>query len=388
MSPPWHEPRWTSHLGGSPFVRLHFAYDVVMSSLWHGESRLPAEVHRSGLSASRRACFRTAGLSIGRGTNSRRAPSSSASRRWTCLDCSNRITRGKDIATVVAKQSARGVVVAMVTVLRGGRLSERLSVTTSRRSATCCEPLGSDAMVVEESASAKTEEQDRLEALDASIVKLEKARGGKPDVAIDEVFRQKRLERQKLKDQLQSRKSSERRSRGTRKGGYQARGFPKGGDRSYAVVVKNSRRSRTQRTTPPRRRGRSRRSRRNVWQRSIAMGPSLVSLLLYRALRHCHRSSGLLDWRRRSQKTVESSSRSVQPGRFRGQGFSEPLLGGSEQGVSRDGTTSGSCLVDTDRDDINGVQLPCCQSSLPRAAGCAVCCGVSDEQESGAAAGS
>ena len=31
-----------------------FAYDVVMSGLWHGQSRLPMEVHHSGLSASRR----------------------------------------------------------------------------------------------------------------------------------------------------------------------------------------------------------------------------------------------------------------------------------------------------------------------------------------------
>ena len=30
-----------------------FAYDVVMSGLWHGQSRPPTEVHRSGLSASR-----------------------------------------------------------------------------------------------------------------------------------------------------------------------------------------------------------------------------------------------------------------------------------------------------------------------------------------------
>ena len=55
---------------------------------------------------------------------------------------------------------------------------------------------------------AKAEEQDRLKALDASIANLEKARGGKPDVAIDEVLRQKRLERQELKDQTQSRKST------------------------------------------------------------------------------------------------------------------------------------------------------------------------------------
>ena len=61
-------------------------------------------------------------------------------------------------------------------------------------------------MAVEDAGPAKAEEQDRLKALDASIASLERARGGKPDVAIDEVLRQKRLERQELKDQMQSRK--------------------------------------------------------------------------------------------------------------------------------------------------------------------------------------
>ena len=53
-------------------------------------------------------------------------------------------------------------------------------------------------------------------ALDASIANLEKARGGKPDVAIDEVLRQKRLERQELKDQMQSRKSTKAPQQGKR----------------------------------------------------------------------------------------------------------------------------------------------------------------------------
>ena len=68
--------------------------------------------------------------------------------------------------------------------------------------------LSSEAMAVEDSGPAKAEEQDRLKALGASIANLEKARGGKPDVAIDEVLRQKRLERQELKDQMQSRKAT------------------------------------------------------------------------------------------------------------------------------------------------------------------------------------
>ena len=64
-------------------------------------------------------------------------------------------------------------------------------------------------MLIEEGASAKSEEQDRLKALFASIMNLEKARGGKPDVAIDEVPPQKMQERQEeVKDQMQSRKST------------------------------------------------------------------------------------------------------------------------------------------------------------------------------------
>ena len=66
------------------------------------------------------------------------------------------------------------------------------------------ESLSSEAMAVEDAGSAKAQEQDRLKALGAGVANLEKARGGKPDVAIDEVLRQKRLERQELKDQMQS----------------------------------------------------------------------------------------------------------------------------------------------------------------------------------------
>ena len=65
-----------------------------------------------------------------------------------------------------------------------------------------------EAMAVEDAGPAKAEEQDRLKALDASIANLEKARGGKPNVAVDEVLRQKRLQRQELKGQVQSRKST------------------------------------------------------------------------------------------------------------------------------------------------------------------------------------
>ena len=70
------------------------------------------------------------------------------------------------------------------------------------------ESLSSEAMAVEGAGPAKAHEQDRLKALDPIIANLERARGGKPDVAFDEVLRQKRLERQELNDQMQSRKST------------------------------------------------------------------------------------------------------------------------------------------------------------------------------------
>ena len=163
--------------------------------------------------------------------------------------------------------------------------------------------------------SSQGREQDRLKALDASIANLEKARGGKPDVAIDEVLRQKRLERQELKDQMQSRKSTKALLKAAiaarAKGGHQARGFAEGRDGSDAAAVAETtgdfgceERSRREGA-----RGRNVAGE-GVWPRSIAKGRFLMSHLLHLALRHCHLSSGRLDLRRRFQRTFESSSRS------------------------------------------------------------------------------
>ena len=108
-----------------------------------------------------------------------------------------RTTRGEVFAAVAVVPSALGDVEAVaVAVLQGSWLSERLWRITF--SAECerlrgGESLGSEAMAVEDAGSAKAEEQDRLKALVARFANLEKARGGKPDVAIDLVPRQKRL---------------------------------------------------------------------------------------------------------------------------------------------------------------------------------------------------
>ena len=78
----------------------------------------------------------------------------------------------------------------------------------------------------------------------------------------------------------------------------------------------------------------------------------------------------------------------VQQRRDRGQGVSGSIFGGSEPGGSSYVASSGSCLVDTHCGDIYRFRFPCGKGSFPLPACCAVCCGVSDEQESGAAAGS
>ena len=110
-----------------------------------------------------------------------------------------RTTRG------VAVPSALGDVEAVaVAVLQGSRLSERLSGITSRRGAKGC---GAACLSTGRRWCLRMRFQPRPRSRTASrpwmraLRNLEKAHGGKPDVAIDEVLRQKGLE-------TQSRKSS------------------------------------------------------------------------------------------------------------------------------------------------------------------------------------
>ena len=126
--------RWTSYLhrgvsqGGDLLTSFLSAYDMVMSSLWHGQSRIPTEVHRSGLSASRWAsvCL-----------DNRRCL---CRRLWQVDDgrvpiVPTRTARGEVITTVAVVPSARGVQEAVVVaVLQGSGLSEQLSGIASRRS--------------------------------------------------------------------------------------------------------------------------------------------------------------------------------------------------------------------------------------------------------------
>ena len=100
-----------------------------------------------------------------------------------------RTTRGELIGTAAIKLLSRRVAVATVVVpwrpAQRANFSDVLSAV--RQVGGGSESLGSDATLVEEGAVARTEEQERTKALDASTVNLENARGGKPDVAIDEV---------------------------------------------------------------------------------------------------------------------------------------------------------------------------------------------------------
>ena len=148
--------------------------------------------------------------------NSRRAPSSSASRRWTCQACSY-----ETYAWRAYCHSCNQAVGSVCRVGSGGS-SQFLSAECDRLRGGSESP-GSDAMLIEEDASAKTEEQDRLTALDTSIVNLEKARGGKLDVAIDEVLRQKWQERQDAVLQVDQ-GSPQNGNCGTGEGGHQAQG--------------------------------------------------------------------------------------------------------------------------------------------------------------------
>ena len=223
--------------------------------------------------------------------------------------------------------------------------------------------------------SAKAEEQDPLKALDASIANPEKARGGKPDVAIDEVLRQKRLERQSSRIRCSPaslpRLSSKRRSRQGKRRSPSSRVC-----RRKRLLLKQEERSR--------REGReveTLQARRLAGGRLRRVG-FLMSHISHLALRHCHLSSVASRGRSSQVRGV------VQQRRDRGQGVSGSIFGGSEPGVSSYVASSGSCLVDTRCGDIYRFRLPCCQGSIPLSACNAMCCGVSGEQESGAAAGS
>ena len=241
-------------------------------------------------------------------------PTSSAIRRWTCPDCScqNYAWRGychscSRAVSSGGRGSSGGGSPARKPAQRA-TFGDYLSAECERLRGGVS--LSSEAMVVEDAVSAKTEEQDRLKALDASIANLEKARGGKPDVAIDEVLRQKRLERQELKDQMQSRKSTKALLRAAitawEKAVIKLEGLQKEEmDLTQLLLLKQQEISDARNEAAEKAREVE-----TLQARSIATDRFLMSPLLHPAPRHRHLSSGRLDLRRRFPRTFESNSRS------------------------------------------------------------------------------
>ena len=250
-------------------------------------------------------------------------------------------------------------------------------------------------MAVEDAGSAKAEEQDRLKALDASIANLEKARGGKPDVAIDDVLRPKSLERQELKDQMQSRKSTKALLKAAiaarEKAVIKLEGLQKEGMvLTQLLLLKQQEISDAKSEAAEKAREVETLQARRLAEADCDESVSHVSYLIFCILLRATVTSAVgastcgVGLRGRSSQVREV----VQQRRGRDQGVSGPIFGGSEPGVSSYVASSGSCLVDTLCGDICRVRLPCGQGSFPLPACCTVFCGISEEQESGAATGS
>ena len=185
------------------------AYDVVMSGLWHGQSRPPTEVQRSGLSASR---WTSVGLGV-RGTAAARAR-----RRLRQVDdgrvpiVPTRTTRGEVIATVAVVPSARGDVEAVAVAVLPRKPAQRATfgdyISAERERLRGGESLSSEAMVVKDVGFSQDRGAGSPEGLGCERCESREGARLQQDVAIDEVLRQKRLERQELKDQMQPRKST------------------------------------------------------------------------------------------------------------------------------------------------------------------------------------
>ena len=301
--------------------------------------------------------------------NSKTASVPAMGRRWTCRACSYENYSWRAVChscNQAAESAGRGG--------NGGASTRRPAQRTTLSdvlSAECdrlrggSEAPGADAMLVEEGAVAKSEEQGRLKALDASIANLEKARGGKPDDAIDEVLRLKRQERQELKDQMQFCKSTEallRTAIGARgKAVIKLEGLKKEEvDLTQLLLLKQQEIADA--------------------KNDAAEKAREVETLQAKRLAEVdcdgsvsHGSSASFSSPRSPQQWALGLAASLSEDvrvkfedwwfqrRFRGQGFR---------------------VADADHDEFSGIQLSCCQSSFPLATGCALCCGVSDEQES------
>ena len=285
--------------------------------------------------------------------NSKSASVPAMGRRWTCRACSYENYSWRAFChscNQAAESAGRGG--------NGGASTRRPAQRTTFSdvlSAECdrlrggSEAPGADAMLVEEGAVAKSEEQERVKALDASIANLEKARGGKPDDAIDEVLRLKRQERQVPQVDQGSPQDGNWRAG---KGGHQARGSAEGGGRPHTALA-----SETAGDC-----GRKERCCREGAGGGDAAGETFGGSRLRRV---CHSWLFCFALFAKVAAAVGSWTCCVAPRgrsglvrgmvfqrRFRGQGFHGPLLGGFEPGVSSDPTRRGSCLADADYNEF------------------------------------
>ena len=118
------------------FTGFLFACDVDMSGLWHGQSRLPTEVHRSGLSASR---WTSVGLGQSQGYEELQSHAYVGVFGQSTVDVSRLFPPALRGARLLPQlQSHHHLWGMAVALLQGSRLSERLSEITSRRSAKGC----------------------------------------------------------------------------------------------------------------------------------------------------------------------------------------------------------------------------------------------------------
>ena len=209
-----------------------FAYDVVMSGLWHGQSRLPTEVHRSGLSASR---WTSVGLGQSQGYEERQPHAHVGVFGQSTMDVSRLFLPELRVARLLTWKQWRW---QSCKPAQRATFGDYLSAECERLRGG--DSLSSEAMAVEDADPAKADNQDCLKALGASIANLEKARrqagcgcrrGSSAEEAGETGAQGSDAVPQVYQGPLESGDS------GKGKGGHQAQGFAEGGDGSAAAAV-------------------------------------------------------------------------------------------------------------------------------------------------------
>ena len=254
-----------------------------------------------------------------------------------------RIMLGEVIATVAVAPSARGdVVLVVVAVLQGSRLIERLSAISSRRSAKGC---------VVASLSARQELKDQMQSRKSTKTLLKAAIAAREKAVIKlEGLQKEEMDLTQvllLKQQEISDAKSDAAEKAREVETLQARRLAEVDCEGSVSHVSSSASC------------------------SAPLSPQQWALGLAASLPEDLRVK-FEEWY--SSVEIEAKA-SVDP-------YSEVLSQGSPA------TLLPANPVSSTPGDIYRFRLPCCQGSFPLSACNAICCGVSGEQESGAAAGS